>query len=172
MKAQRNHSEFQRVHPVRVMPPESDVLRKRMNDAVAWRAFRLYRNRGLVSGHDAEDWRQAEAEVVRPLQCGSIVEDDTVCLTADISCFGPGTVEVWVEPHRITLCGPCPANELEGPAETATSIGPKNWIFRTHGVTAELDPAEVIVRFNGPAMHIFVHRARPIPQQAVAVHAA
>jgi Protein of unknown function (DUF2934) len=172
MKARSNQTEFQRIHPVRIMPPAYEVLKKRMDDAVASRAFRLYMNRDRTSGSDAEDWRQAEADVVRPLQCGSIVEDDTVCLTADISCFGPGTVEVWVEPHRITLCGACPEKELEGPAQAATSIGPKNWIFRTYGVTAELDPAEVIVRFNGPAMYVFIHRARPMPQQAVEVHAA
>jgi Protein of unknown function (DUF2934) len=172
MRSHPQSPEFQRARHVRVMPPAADALNKRMHDAVAWRAFHLYEARGCASGHEAEDWREAEADVVRPLECGTIVEEDTVCVTTDASCFGPGSLEVWVEPHRITLCGPCAAQKLERPAEAAIRIGQRNWIFRTHELTAELDPAEVIVKFNGPAMHIYISRAHRKPQQAELAHAA
>ena len=154
------------------MPPAPDALEKRMHDAVAWRAFHLYEARGCTLGHEVEDWGQAEAEVVRPLDCGVIEQDDSVCLTTDASCFGPGTLEIWIEPHRITLCGPSVIQTPEQAEEPLSAIGRKNWVFRTHELSAEVSPAEVTVRFNGPAMHIYLHRALPIPQEAVLAHAA
>lgn len=171
MRAHPDVTEFQRKHQVRIMPAASDALKKKMHDAVAWRAFRLYEARGGASGHEREDWRQAETEVIRPLDCGTIVQDHRICLTADVTCFGPGTLEIWVEPRRITLCGPCADPKFNSMAGSPAA-GPANWIFRTHEFTAEADPAEVTVRFNGPAMHIYLRRAMPIPQQAVLARAA
>ena len=172
MSARRGSSDSPRRRQVKIMPPVLHILQKRMHDAVAWRAFRLYEARGCSQGHQAEDWSRAEAEVIRPLNGGMIVEEDCVCLTTDMSCFAPGVVELWVEPHRITLCGPRAEENPEPPAEAATGAGEKNWIFRTHDVTAELDPTGVTVRFNGPAMHVYLHRALPTPQQAAEAHAA
>jgi len=172
MSARRGSSDSPRRRQVKIMPPVLHILQKRMHDAVAWRAFRLYEARGCARGHEVEDWSRAEAEIIRPLNGGMIVQEDCVCLTTDVSCFAPDTVELWIEPHRITLCGPRAEPNAEQLAEAATGNGEKNWIFRTHDVTAEVDPTGVTVRFNGPAINIYLHRAYPTPQQAVEAHAA
>jgi Protein of unknown function (DUF2934) len=172
MRLHPDISELQRIHPLRIMPPASDALKKKMNDAVAWRAFELYESHGWAAGHDRENWLQAEADVVRPLDCGTIVQDHRVCLTTNISCFAPGTLELWIEPHRITLCGPNPSRRLERTGPAAAGSGLRNLLFLTHELDSKVEPAEVTVRFNGPAMHIYVRRAALKPQMAAMAHAA
>ena len=174
MRAHPDITEFQRKHPIKIMPPASDALKKKMHDAVAWRAFRLYEARGCSRGNATEDWRQAEEEVVRPLDCGEIVQDHRDCLTTDVSCFGPGTLEIWVEPQRITLCGPRPSQPLNRAVESQAGISQENWIFRTHDLSTKVDSAELTVRFNGPALHIYLRRALPAgkKEEAELAHAA
>jgi hypothetical protein len=172
MRTHPEVTEFQRKHPLKVIASAPEALEKKMHDSVAWRAFHLYEAHGGGSGHEVEDWRQAESEVVRPMDCGLIVQDDRVCLTTDVSCFGPGTLEIWVEAHRITLCGTSTSPKLHRAAGPASANGPRDWIFRTHELSAEVVPAEVTVRFNGPAMHVYLRRALPVPQQAVMARAA
>lgn len=172
MRLHPDISEFQRIHPLRIMTPAGDALKKKMHDAVAWRAFELYENHSHAGGHDREDWLQAEAEVVRPLDSGTIVQDHRVCLTTNISCFAPGTFELWIEPHRITLCGPNPSRRLERTGPLTAGAGLRDLLFLTHELDQEVKPAEVTVRFNGPAMHIYLRRALPEPRMAVMAHAA
>ncbi|HUK53026.1 MAG TPA: hypothetical protein VL099_07030 [Candidatus Binatia bacterium] len=172
MKAIAEVTEFQRTHQVRIMPPAPDALKKKIHDAVSWRAFALYEGRGGMRGHEIEDWSLAEADVLQPMDCGTIVQDHRVCLTTNLSCFGPGTLELWVEPHRVTVCGPAASAKLDRTGEKSSQITRKDWIFRSHELSAEVDPAAVTVRFNGPAMHILLQRAVAVPRHAELVHAA
>jgi hypothetical protein len=40
-----------------------------VENAIRLRAEKLYEARGRVAGHEVEDWLQAEAEILRELQC-------------------------------------------------------------------------------------------------------
>jgi hypothetical protein len=150
----------QKPHELRIRRLTSDDLQTKIHDAIAWRAYELYEARGGAGGHDAEDWKQAEAEMVRPLPCGFLEQDHRVCLTADASHFDQGPIELWIEPRRLTLCGfdgerrPLPVR----PAEPARPR--RDWLFLVHDFAVELDPAAVTAHFNGPALDIYVGKAR------------
>ena len=148
-----------RPHELRIRTVTGSDLQAKIHDAIAWRAYELYEARGGAGGHDAEDWKQAEAEVVRPLPCGFLEQDHRVCLTADASHFDEGPIELWVEPRRLTLCGfdgtrkPLPVKPGEPPRPR------RDWLFLVHDFAVELDPGAVTARFNGPVLDIYVRRA-------------
>jgi Protein of unknown function (DUF2934) len=152
-------------HPqdLRIRAVLGNELKNKMHDAVAWRAFELYERQGGAAGHDIENWERAEAEVVRPLDCGVIVQDHRVCLTADASLFDDGPIELHVEPRRVTLCGfdrtrrPLPTPP--GPEASGPVPPRRDWIFRVHEFDVDLDPAEVVARFNGPVLNIYLGKA-------------
>jgi Protein of unknown function (DUF2934) len=43
---------------------------RRVQEAVAHRAYAIFESRGSGSWHELQDWGQAESELVRPLNCG------------------------------------------------------------------------------------------------------
>ena len=67
-------------HEVKVRPVLGNNLEIKIQDAVAWRAFALYEQQGCVPGRDVENWQQAYADVVRPLDCGVVVHQTSADL--------------------------------------------------------------------------------------------
>ena len=58
---------------------------RRMQEAVAHRAYAIFESRGSGSWHELQDWGQAESELVRPLNCGrTTVGDRLVVLPHEI----------------------------------------------------------------------------------------
>jgi len=94
-----------------------------------------------------------------------LAQDHRVCVTADVSWFDDGPVELYVEPRRITLAGfdrnrrplPMPPGQPEAPR--------RDWIFQVHEFEVELDPANVTARFNGPVLNIYLAKVRVLEAQ-------
>jgi len=159
-------------HDLKIRAVYGNDLNNKMHDAVAWHAYRLYEEQGCQPGHDVEHWQRAYSEAVCPLDCGVIVQNQRVCLTADASLFDDGPFEIYVEPRRVTLCGfdrnrrPIP----QPPGETARPR--RDWIFRVHDFDVDVDPREVTARFNGPVLNIYLAKAGAHLEQPAAVAAA
>ena len=146
---------------LRIRPVVGNELKNKIHAAVAWRAYQFYEECGRLFGHDVEDWERAEAKVVRPMDCGVLVEDNRVCLTVDPSLFDDGPIELYVEPRRITLCGYDPSRR---PLPTAPGEPPRvrrDWIFRVHDFDVDVDPSAVTARFNGPVLNVYLAKAQP-----------
>jgi hypothetical protein len=159
MKGTRSILESPNLHEARIRPVAGIELQSKIHDAVAWRAYQLYEAEGCAAGHDAEDWERAQVEVVRPLDCGVIVQDDRVCLTTDVSCFEEGPIDIWVEPHRLTLGGLDPSRKPLPGLPGAPPRPRMEWTFVVHDFAVEVDPAEVKARFNGPVLYITLGKA-------------
>jgi len=141
-------------------------LNNKMHDAIARHAYQLYEKQGCEPGHEVEHWQRAYAEAVRPLDCGVIVQDHRVCLTADASLFDDGLIEAYVEPRRLTLCGFDRDHRPIPPAPGEPARLRKDWIFRVHEFDVDVDPREVTARFNGPVLNIYLGKAGVRREQA------
>jgi hypothetical protein len=71
MKHHHQYHHDQNQHPVNVAPPDRTVESKQngipfgpSHDDVAKRAYAIYVNQGSRSGHDVQDWQEAEAQLV------------------------------------------------------------------------------------------------------------
>ena len=49
---------------------------RRMQEAVAHRAYTIFESRGSGSWHELQDWGEAESELVRALNCGRTTVGD------------------------------------------------------------------------------------------------
>jgi hypothetical protein len=139
-----------------VTPTERERI---VREIIATRAFQLSEAHGFEPGHGLEDWRQAEAEVLRPLDCGCLVLDRSLELNTDAACFGEGTIEIYVEPKRLTVCGKakdCPA--AFGPDQPGTKGSPVS-IVRKFDLPFEIDPSEVRAKFKGRMIQIELPKA-------------
>lgn len=122
--------------------------------AIAKRAFQISESRGLKPGHELEDWRRAESETVRPLNCGYLVLDRGIDLTTDAACFGEGEIEICVEPRHLTIRG----TESTCPPE-AVSTPSKRSMIRSLELPIEIEPSEASARFKGRMIEIELPKA-------------
>src|SRR4029077_11585309 len=86
---------------VKVAITDANEQMRRVQEAVAHRAYAIFESRGSGSWHELQDWGQAESELVRPLNCGRTTVGDKLWIGTDAGTFEQGTIEIWVAPRKI-----------------------------------------------------------------------
>jgi DUF2934 family protein len=90
---------------ITILPVVPEEQNRRIDAAIAQRAYEIFEKRGGAAWHELEDWRQAEAETRSHACIGLTTGDHTVVIGTDIARFQPGTIEIWAAPRQITICG-------------------------------------------------------------------
>jgi HSP20 family molecular chaperone IbpA len=126
---------------IKVMKVDSDEQARRIDEAIARRAYEIFERRGGMGWHEIEDWRQAESEV-RSTLCFSLSEaNDSFRVGFDAARFEEGTAEVWIAPRQMTICGK-PIRHQEQ-AESATAVY-EGRVFRTFALPVEVEPGRAV----------------------------
>ncbi len=86
-------------------PADLNKKMRKLQLAIACRAHELFEARGRVHGHDVEDWRRAECELLCPISVWMAQSVDRVLVRAKVAGFGQNELEVSVEPRRVTIFG-------------------------------------------------------------------
>ncbi len=119
---------------------------RRMQEAVAHRAYAIFESRGSGSWHELQDWRQAESDLIRPLCCGRTTVGDSLWIGTDAGIFEAGTIEIWIAPRKVTICGKPRADRVD-----VQPIGPhseKERIFRVLDLCLDLDPSHATAKIQ------------------------
>ena len=70
---------------------------------VARRAYELFEDRGCNSGHEWQDWFQAESELLRPVPIEIAEERDKIIVRASVLGFDAAELKAAVEPLLLTI---------------------------------------------------------------------
>jgi HSP20 family molecular chaperone IbpA len=143
----------------------ADEQTKRMQQAVARRAYEIFETRGATSWHELEDWRQAEAELVSPLCCGRMTLNGNLWVGADAAAFQEGTIEIWVAPHKITICGKPRRDRVDAHRQHIGARPNGTMIFHVLDLPLEVDPSSVTAKFNGPSLELLLRKAQAKSQR-------
>ena len=138
---------------IKIATANPGELEKRFREAVTRRAYQLFETHGCSPGHEGEDWTQAESDLVRPLACGLLTEDDKIFLSTDVSVFEEGSLEVFVEPRRLSLRGrPHTPDGGDGACPL------REFVYCVLDLPVEVDRSQVHARFNGRILEISLYR--------------
>lgn len=142
----------------------ADEQARRIHAAVARRAFEIFQKRG-TGAHEEEDWRQAEAALLKPVCIGRMVVEGGLWVSVDASHFHEGTINIWVAPRRMTISGK-PTSRLQS-AEGAlgTPAREEEIMFRGVELPVEVDPSNVTACINGKFLEIRLKNAQASPGQ-------
>jgi HSP20 family molecular chaperone IbpA len=142
---------------------------RRMREAVAHRAYAIFESGGSGSWQELQDWRQAESELVRPLNCGRTTVGDRLWVGTDARIFEQGTIEIWVAPRKITICGePRSDKDVQGIGQRSR----EERIFRVLDLCIDVDPSHMTAKLHGPSLEILVRKAQAKPRQETQAVAA
>jgi hypothetical protein len=136
-----------------------------VQEAVARRAYEIFESRGSAPWHELEDWRQAEAELVGPRCSGEMNLDGTLWVGTDAAIFEQGTVEIWVAPRKITICGKASVDKVDAHRKHIAPRQGRQMIFHALNLPVEIDPSHVTAKFNGPSLEILLRKAQAKPWQ-------
>jgi len=131
------------INKIKTMTVNPREQARRIDKAIARRAYQIFEQRGGTGWHELEDWRQAESEV-RSKLCFSISSsDDSVLIGFDAAGFEGDSVEVWIAPRQMTICWKTFHQEQ-------TSAAPlyEGMAFRTIALPEEIDPRRVGVNLK------------------------
>lgn len=137
--------------------------RRRIDQAIARRANEIFEGRGATGWHELEDWRQAESEVQSNFCFGLTTSIDAVLVAFNAASFETESIELWVAPRQITVCGkPLGANVSTSGPDTAY----RGTVYRVIVLPAVIDPKRVFMRWKSS----FVEIQLPIVQATRDAH--
>jgi hypothetical protein len=144
---------------VKVMAMDVREQERRVQTEIARRAYEIFKDRGSLSGHELEDWRQAEADVICPSYYGRMVVDAGLWIGTGIEMFEERSIEIWVSAGRITICGKQNADKK---ISTQRSIRPGAIIFQIICLGCEVDPSAVKTKIDGPSLEILLRTVQAV----------
>jgi HSP20 family molecular chaperone IbpA len=156
---------------INVIAVDADEQARRIHAAIARRAFELFEKSGSGT-HQQEDWRQAESALLRPLCVGRMSLDDSLWVSMDACHFQEGTIQIWVAPRRLTVCGKPRAKGQETISTATTAPLHEDLMFREVGLPVDVDPSNVAARFKGQSLEILLKKAQVKQERAVRAAAA
>jgi hypothetical protein len=135
--------------------------RRRIDQVIARRAYEIFEGRGGGEWHELEDWRQAESEVRCRLCFGLTTSIDSVLVGCDGGSFEKGTIELWVAPRQITVCGkPLRPNvSTSGPTRVYQGM-----VFRVIVLPAVIDTKGVFARWKSSFLELHLPIVKALPQ--------
>jgi HSP20 family molecular chaperone IbpA len=152
---------------LRITPVTPEERAAIIHDLTARRAFQNSKIGGSGIGHELKDWRQAESEILGPLNCGFLVSDRSVQLSADAVGFGEGEINIYVEPRHITICGIAANMDTRNEPESENVF-----VIRSLELSFEIKPAEATAHFKGRMTEMDLPTVRAMPRSAAATNAA
>ena len=138
--------------------------RRRIDQAIARRAYEIFEGRGGMGWHELEDWRRAESEVRSTLCFGVTTSIDSVLVGCDSGRFEKESIELWVAPRQITLCGKPLRPRVHASRPTPVYGGT---VFRVIVLPAVIDPKGVFAHWKSSFLELHL----PIVKAPSLVHA-
>ncbi|MGA7792180.1 MAG: Hsp20/alpha crystallin family protein [Candidatus Acidiferrales bacterium] len=135
----------------RVTPEERAGI---VQDAIAKKVSQNVKSLGFEPGHELKDWREAESEILHPLNCGFLVLDNRVEVNTDAASFGEGEIQICVEPQHLMICGKDRINTPEIASKSADQL-----VIRALELPLEIEPSAVTAGFRGRTIEIDLPKA-------------
>lgn len=140
--------------------PNLDGRAREVHDLIARRAYAIYEGRGHASGHDVQDWLQAESEVVSPVCVGCMELNRDLRIDVGIEKSELPQLQVSIEPSRLIISGKRAAErtgeDARGhPGETPRPVE----IFQAVNLPCTVEPAGARATFVNGLLELLVPKA-------------
>lgn len=141
------------------MAVSAEQQAQQVHDAVAQHAHDIFETHKEAEPQQVKDWVQAEPEVVHLFCGGRRPINGNLRLGTDASVFQEGSIEVWVAPHRVTVCG------VPGAGEEAVRCGEnrmpqKEKIYEVIDLRGEVEPSHVAAKVKNSTVEIGLEKTK------------
>jgi len=152
------------VTQVKIVEPETLLARvKKLSEELSRRAYEIFEKNGRKSGHDVEDWYEAESEILPPMDLRIHESAEALTVEANLPGFHAKELAVSLEPWRLTISG-----EKEGAKEEKKGevIFQGHWseqLMRVIDLPAEINRAKATATLKDGHLEIKLPKAAKTP---------
>jgi HSP20 family molecular chaperone IbpA len=145
--------------PIVIKTTGLSVEAKHMFDSIARRAYEIFESKGRVTGHELDNWLQAEAELFEraPLNVGQSREG--VTLVAEIRDFAPEELEIDLEPQRVTIIGKCHTAAVQKAGSSSSLERRTVRLLQSVQLPVEIDARHAKARCKGGVLELKLKKA-------------
>lgn len=154
---------------IRVTTVNSAEQARRIDEVIARRAYEIFESRGGAGWHELEDWRQAETDVRSKLCFGLTSCNDSLVVGCDVAGFKEGSVEIWVAPRQMTICGKLLRHKEQ---VSSSAHAYQGTVIRVIALPAEIEPSRATLRLKRNFMEIHLPLVRTKQKVRVRAQAA
>jgi len=154
---------------IRVTAVNSAEQARRIDEVIARRAYEIFESTGGAGWHELEDWRQAETDVRSRLCFGLTSSEDSLVVGCDVAGFKEGSVEIWVAPRQMTICGK-PLRHKEQVSSSGQAY--HGIVFRVIALPVEIEPSRAAAYLKRKFMEIHLPTVRTKQEARVGAQAA
>ena len=154
---------------VRIFSVDPVEQARRVEEAIARRAYQIFERHGGMGWHELEDWRQAESEVRSKLCFSLSSSDDSLLVGFDVARFEQGSVEVWIAPRQMTIWGRPIRHQEQSPGAVRSYDG---IVFRTIALPVEIEPGRAVANIKRGFVEIRLPMTRPKYEEQSRMQAA
>jgi hypothetical protein len=154
---------------IRVTTVNSAEQARRIDEVIACRAYEIFESRGGAGWHELEDWRQAETDVRSKLCFGRTSSNDSLVVSCDVAGFKEGSVEIWVAPRQMTICGKLLRHKEQ---VSSSAHAYQGTVIRVIALSAEIEPSRATLHLKRNFMEIHLPLVRTKQEVRVRAHAA
>ncbi|MBS1841547.1 MAG: DUF2934 domain-containing protein [Acidobacteria bacterium] len=158
------------INKITVLTVNSAEQARRIDQAIAQRAYEIFERRGGTAWHELEDWRQAESEVRSKLCFGLTSSAEALLVGCDIARFEKDSIEIWVAPKRVTICGK-PVAHKEKRANLDLHLY-QGTVFRAVPLPVEVEPDGALINLRGNFLEIRLPKKHAWHEDRVRANAA
>lgn len=159
MRLETPHRRTRTNENIRVIAMSAEEQAQRVHGAVAQHAYELFETHKQARPQQVQDWMQAESEVVHPFCGGRMPTNGNLWIGTDPSVFKEGSIEVWVAPDRVTLCGVPRAGE-EAMPRGEKCMPQKERIYEVIDLREEVEPSHVAAKVKNSTLEIVLEKAK------------
>ena len=153
MKWETPHRRPKLSESVSVITLSAEEQAQRVHDAVARRAYEISETHKETEPRLDQDWLQAESELIHPFCGGRMPINGKLWLGTDPGIFKAGSIELWVAPRRLTVCGLPRVGEKAASAGKGSGPQAEN-IYEVIELRDEVDPAQVAAEVRSATLEI------------------
>lgn len=124
---------------IRVTSVNTTEQARRIDEAIAHRAYEIFERRGGMGWHELEDWRRAESEVRSKRCVGVTSSEDALIVSCDVAGFEDGSLEIWAALRQITIC----AKPISFQGKEGRSYLYRGIVFRVVPLPVDVEPTRI-----------------------------
>jgi len=148
--------------PTTVQPLKAERLAEKIHttfDAISRRAYEIFEGNGHASGHELENWFQAENELLHPVQIRMNESEDELEIQAEVPGFSERELEVGVEPQRLVISGKRQTDKQEKNGRARYSESCSDQILRVVNLPAEVEAEKVSANLKNGVLELRLPKA-------------
>lgn len=143
-----------------------------INDLITRRAYELFENSGFAHGHDLDNWRQAESEILHKMPLDITETESGFVIHAEVPGFTEKDLEIKVEPRCLCIAGSRQEESKQQEGKTIYLERRSNQIFRVLELPVRIDPDQVKATLYDGVLEVTLAKAEVAKKIPVLTKAA